>query len=72
MTCGGENGTNGSHLAVRSEDVALAHHFMAPCPPPSHTVGVQVVLATPVKSYLKWQANQLAIQCTVDTVNYLE
>ena len=31
--CGGENGINRSHLAVFSEDVAFAHHCMAPCPP---------------------------------------
>ena len=24
------------------------------------------------KNYLKWRANQLAIQCMADTVNYLE
>ena len=45
-----ENGTNGSHLAVFSEDVAFACHFVAPRPPPpSHPIGVLVVLATPVK-----------------------
>ena len=51
---------------VFSEDVAFACHFVATCPP-SHPIGVLMVLATPVKSYLKWQENQLAIQCTVDT-----
>ena len=56
-----------------SEDVAFAHHFVAPClPPPSHTIGVLVVLATPVKNYLKLWAIQLAIQCTVDIMKYLE
>ena len=29
---------------------------------------VLVVLAMPVKKYLKWWAIQLAIQCTVDTM----
>ena len=50
MTCGGENGTNGSLLAVFSEDVAFAHHFVAPnMPPPSHPIGMLVLLATSVK-----------------------
>ena len=49
-----------------SEDVTCAH------PPSSHSVGMLVVLATSVKNYLKWWAIQLAIQCTADTVNYLE
>ena len=35
MTCGGENGTNGNHLAIFSEDVAFAHHFVAP----AHYIG---------------------------------
>ena len=35
MTCGGENGTNGSDFPVLSEDVALAHHFVATRPPPT-------------------------------------
>ena len=36
MTCGGENGTNGSHFPVFSEDIALiiASHFLATRPPP--------------------------------------
>ena len=38
-------------LAVVSEDVAFACHFMAPCPPPaSHPIGVLVVLVAPVKN----------------------
>ena len=36
LTCGGENGTSGCHLAVFSEDVAFAHHFVASCPPPPY------------------------------------
>ena len=73
MICRGENGTNRSHLAVFSEDVAFAHHFVASRPhPPSYSMGVLMVLVMPVKSYLKWQATQLAIQCTTDKVNYLE
>ena len=71
MTCGGENGTNGSHFPVFSEDVAFARHFVA-TRPPSHPIGVLVVLATPVKSYLKWREIQLAIQCTVDIMNYFK
>ena len=39
VICGGENGTNGCHLAVSSLDVALSHHFVVPHP-----------LATPYKS----------------------
>ena len=67
MICGGENGTNGCHLAGFSEDVAFAHHFVATrLPPPSHPVGVLVVLAMPVKNYLKWQAIQLPIYSIVD------
>ena len=34
-------------------------------PPPSHPVGMLVVLTTPVKNYPKWQAIQLAIHSTV-------
>ena len=73
MTCGGENSTNGSHLAVVNEDVAFAHHFVAPCllltlPLYSSASGIDYTS----KNYLKWQAIQLAIQCTADTVNYLE
>ena len=29
VTCGGENGTNGCHLAGFSEDVAFARHVVA-------------------------------------------
>ena len=73
MTCGGENGTNGSHFPVFSEDVAFARHFMATRPPPpSHPAGVLLLLAMPVKNYLKWWEIQLVIQCTVDTMNYFE
>ena len=67
MICGGDNGTNGCHLAVFSVDVVIACHY-----PPSHPIEVLVVLTMLVKSYLKWQAIQLGIQCTVDTMNYLE
>ena len=33
--CGGENGTNGCHLAVYSEDVTFACPFMNTRPPPA-------------------------------------
>ena len=56
MICGGENDTNGCHLAGFSEDVAFACHFVA-----SHPAGVLLILATPVKNYLKWREIQLAI-----------
>ena len=62
MICGGENDSNGCHLVGLSEDVVFALHFMATCLLPStHPVGVLLVLATPVKNYLKWQEIQLAI-----------
>ena len=45
-------------LAVFSEDVAFARHFVA-------KAGMLVVLTAPVKNYLKWRAIQLAIHSTV-------
>ena len=63
--CGGENSTNGCHLAGFSKDVALACHFVATRPPPpSHPIQVLLVLATPVQNHLKWQEIQLAIHPT--------
>ena len=50
----------------------LASSWLPAHPPPSHPIGVLVVLAMPVKNYLKWREIQLAIHCTVDTVNYFE
>ena len=48
--CGGENDTNGCHLAGFSEDVAFARQFVdSHPPPPSHPAGVLLILATPVK-----------------------
>ena len=38
-----------------------ATSWLPACPPPSHPVGVLLVLATPVKNYLKWWEIQLAI-----------
>ena len=43
--------------------------WLLTCPPPSYPIGMLVVLTTSVKKYLKWLEIQLAIQCTVDTVN---
>ena len=60
MICGGENESNGCHLADFGEEVAFAHHFVA-TPPTPHPVGVLLVLAMPVKNYLKWREIQLAI-----------
>ena len=56
MICGGENDTNGCHLAGFGEDVAFARHFVA-----THPVAVLLILATSVKNYLKWREIQLAI-----------
>ena len=75
VTCGGENGTNGSHFPVLSEDVALACHFMATHlpPPPLLPCRSATDIGYPSKkNYLKWREIQLAIQCTVDTMNYFE
>ena len=56
VTCGGENGPNGWHLASFSEDRAFAHHFVATrLPLLSHPIGMPLVLATPEIIYLKWQ-----------------
>ena len=58
MTCGGENGTNGSHSTIFSEDVAFAHHFVVPLsPPPSHPIRVLVAMAMPVKKLTKMAEN---------------
>ena len=58
VICGGENSTDGCHLAGFSEDVAFANHFVATCPPPpSYPIGVLPVLATPVKKLSKMAEN---------------
>ena len=45
-----------------SEDVAITYHFVVTRPPPpSHPIGVLLVLAMSVKNYLKWWEIQLAI-----------
>ena len=62
-----------SHFPVFSEDVAFAHYFVATRPPPpSHPIGLLVILAMPVKNYPKWWEIQPAIQCTVNTMDYFE
>ena len=43
-------------------DIAFVHHFVATYPPP---LSVLVVLATPIKNYLKWRAVKLAIHSIV-------
>ena len=73
MTCGVENGTNGSHLAVFSENVAFVHHFVATHPPPTLPPYRSVSgIGYASKNYLKWWENQLTFQYTVDTMNYFE
>ena len=58
---------NGCHLAVFSVYIAFACHFVVTHPPPlSYSIGVLVVLAMPVKIYLKWQAIQLTIHSVID------
>ena len=61
MISGGANDTSGCHLAVFSEDIAVARHFVATRPP----AGMLVVLTTLIKNYLKWRAIQIAIHSTV-------
>ena len=66
MICGGENGTNGCHLAVFSVEVALACHFVAAYPSPSsQPLEVLVVLAMPVKNYLKINGEQFSLLFSV-------
>ena len=48
LICGGENGTNGSHLAVFIVNLVCASHFVATHPPPP--IGVLVILTTPAKT----------------------
>ena len=66
VICGGANNTSGCHLAIFSEDVTLAHHFVVSCPPPTlppckSASGIDY----PSKNYLKWRAIQLAIYSIV-------
>ena len=57
MICGGENDTNGCHLAGFGEDVDFAHHFVATHPPCRSATGIDYAS----KNYLKWREIQLAI-----------
>ena len=73
MTCGGENGTNGSHFPVFCEDIAFAHHFMAiRLPPTLPPYRSDSGIGYASKNYLKLQEIQLAIHRTVDIMNYFE
>ena len=64
MICGGANDTSGCHLAVYSEDVAVARHFVATRPPP-HPAGMLVVLTTPVKKLSKMAGYSASYHSTV-------
>ena len=73
MTCEGENGTSGSHLPVFSEDIALPCHLVASHSPHSlQPYSSASDIGYTYKQYLKYLEIQLAVRCTVDTVNYLE
>ena len=66
MLYGGANDTSGCHLAIFSEEVAVARHFIATCPPPTlppcrNASGIDY----PSKKLSKWWAIQLAIHLTV-------
>ena len=43
VICEGENGTNGCHLAIFSEDVAFVHYFVA-THPHSHSHPIYIVV----------------------------
>ena len=62
MICGGANDTSGCHLAVFSEGLAVARHFVAARPPGRNASGIDYPSK---KNYLKWRAIQLAIHSTV-------
>ena len=57
VICGGENDTNGCHLAGFSEDVAFTRYFMAIRSPCRRATGIDYAS----KNYLKWREIQLAI-----------
>ena len=66
MICGGAHDTSGCHLAVYSEDLTIARHFVATRTPPTlppcrNASGIDYTS----KNYLKWRAIQLAIHSTV-------
>ena len=61
VTCGGENGINGSHFPVLNEDVAFACRFAVTRPstlPPYRSASGT---GYAVKIYSKWREIQLAI-----------
>ena len=73
VTRGGENGTNGGHFPVFSEDIAFAHHFVATHLPPTlppYRSASDIGYAS--KNYLILWEIQVAIQCTVDAMSYFE
>ena len=47
-----------------------ATSWLPALPPPSHPVGVLLVLATPINNYLKWWEIQLAIHPIVGVEIY--
>ena len=62
VICGGENDTNGCHLAGFGDDVAFARHFVATHPPPTlPPCRSATVISYASKNYLKWWEIQLAI-----------
>ena len=48
-------------VLVKTQPLATTSWLPA-CPLPSHSIGVLLVLAVPVKNYLTWQKTQLAIR----------
>ena len=65
VICGIENGTSGHLLGIFSVDIAFACYFVALYhPAPSTPVEMLVILAMPVKNYLKWQGIQPVIHST--------
>ena len=66
MICGGENDTNGCHLAGFSEDVAFARHFVASHPPPTLPPCRSATdIGYTSKNYLKLREIQIAIHLIV-------
>ena len=65
MTCGDENGINGSHLAVSSEDVAFTCHFVVPRPPYRSASGIGY--ASKKLSKMAGNTASYPVYCTVNT-----